>query len=180
MDARAVQFPRAVSFPSSPVVEEVPLPELRVRQNYWAILVATVASFGLAAVWYQTFMQPWLEGVGRTMEWFKNSGVPTFLPPVVAFVMAGLMATAISHVTQLTGAQTAGRGIRVGLLLWLGFVCTVLGTEYMYEVRPRLFLLNAGYWLISMVVTGAIVGGWKKLPAGGTARKPAREKVVAG
>jgi hypothetical protein len=155
--------------------------EPRVRQNYWAILVATIVSFGLAAVWYQTFMQAWLEGVSRTMEWFKSSGVPTWAPPLVAFVMAGLMATALSCVTQLTGRQTAARGARVGFLLWLGFVCTALATEYMYEVRPRMFLLNAGYWLISMVVSGAIVGGWsKKLPPRVSATTPTRDKVVAG
>jgi hypothetical protein len=93
--------------------------------------------------------------------------------------MAGLMAAAISCVTQLTGRQTAGRGIRAGVLLWLGFVSTALGTEYMYEARPRMFVLNAGYWLISMVVMGAIVGGWRKrLPAGVGAAETVREKVA--
>jgi hypothetical protein len=71
--------------------------------------------------------------------------------------------------------------MRAGFLLWQGFVGTVLATEYMYEARPRMFLLNAGYWLISMVMMGAIVGGWKKrLPAGVAAGTPARGKVTAG
>jgi len=136
--------------------------DMSVRHNYWAILVATIVCFLLAAGWYTFFMQAWLAGISRTMEWFEHSGVPTWISPVCAFILAALMAIAISCVVQLTGPQTAGRGMKVGFLLWLGFVCTVLGTEYVYELRPVMFGLNAGFWLIAMPVMGAIVGGWKK------------------
>lgn len=73
------------------------------------------------------------------------------------------MATAISCVTQLTGPQTALRGIKVGVLLWAGFVLTSWSTEYVFEVRPLSLLgINAGFWLLGMALMGAIVGGWKK------------------
>ena len=73
------------------------------------------------------------------------------------------MATAISCVTQLTGPQTALRGIKVGVLLWVGFVLTTWSTKYVFEVRPLSLLgINAGFWLLGMALMGAIVGGWKK------------------
>src|SRR6185312_15876147 len=97
--------------------------ESRVRQNYWAILAATLASFFLAAAWYSFFLQPWLRGISRTMESLKATGFPEWLSYVVALVMTAVMVTAISCVTQLTGPQTAGRGIKVAFLLWLGFIC---------------------------------------------------------
>jgi hypothetical protein len=154
--------------------------ESRVRQNYWAILVATLASFVIAATWYTVFLQPWLRGISRTMAALKATGVPEWAPYLVALVMAGMMAAAISCVTQLTGPQTAARGIRVGFLLWLGFVFTSLATEYAYEVRPRLFAINAGYWLLSMMVMGFIVGGWKKKGAGAVRESSAdRARAVA-
>ena len=80
-----------------------------------------------------------------------------------ALVSAAVMATAISCVTQLTGPQTALRGIKVGALLWLGFELTSFSTEYVFEVRPWSLLgINAGFWLVGMVIMGAIVGAWKK------------------
>ena len=139
--------------------------ESRVRQNYWANLVAALASFIFAAVWYSAFLQAWLHGISRTMDELRATGVPEFVPYVVALVMAYVMATAISCVTQLSGSQTAVRGIRAGFLIWLGFVFTTFAIEYTYEIRPVLFAINVGYWLLSMIVMGAIVGGWKKKTA---------------
>lgn len=135
----------------------------RVRQNYWAILVATVACFLFEAVWYTIFMQPWLDGIGRTREWLVSSGMNPNLQYITALISGALIATAISCVTQLTGKQTALRGIKVAVLLWLGFVLTTWTTEYVFEVRTiKLFVVNLGFWLLGMSLMGAIVGGWKK------------------
>jgi hypothetical protein len=136
----------------------------KVRQNYIAILVAAIACFLLEAGWYSYFMQTWLNGIGRTREWLMGAaGYNPALQYGTALVMAGLMATAISCVTQLTGRQTAFRGIQVGFLLWLGFELTTWSTEYVFEVRPwSLLAVNAGYWLFGMMLMGAIVGAWKK------------------
>lgn len=136
----------------------------RVRQNYLAILIAAIACFLLEAAWYSYFQQAWLSGVGRTREWLMGPGA---LNPAIqygtALLAAAVMATAISCVTQLTGAQTALRGIRAGALLWLGFEITAWSTEYAFEVRPLSLLgINAGFWLIGMMLMGAIVGAWKK------------------
>lgn len=136
----------------------------RVRQNYLAIVIAAIACFLLEAGWYSYFMQPWLDGIGRTREWLMSAaGYNPALQYGTALVCAALIATAISCVTQLTGPQTALRGIRVAVLLWFGFVFTTWATEYVFEVRPlSLFAINAGFWLVGMVGMGAIVGAWKK------------------
>jgi hypothetical protein len=53
--------------------------------------------------------------------------------------------------------------MKAAALLWLGFVLTTWATEYVFEVRTyALFAINTGFWLIGMVVMGAIVGAWKK------------------
>jgi hypothetical protein len=136
--------------------------ESRVRQNYWANLVAALASFILAAGWYSYFLQPWLKGISRTLDELKATGVPEWVPYLVALAMAYLMAIAISCITQLSGAQSALWGARSGFMAWLGFVLTTMVVEYTYEVRWQLLAINAGYWLLSMVLMGAIVGAWKK------------------
>jgi hypothetical protein len=64
---------------------------------------------------------------------------------------------------QLTGPQTLLRGIRAAVLLWFGLVLTTYATEYIFEVRTlKLFAINAGFWLLGMILMGAIVGAWKK------------------
>src|SRR5580658_2112384 len=136
----------------------------RVRQNYLAILVAAIACFLFEAGWYSYFIQLWLDGIGRTREWLMSpAGNNPALQYGTALVSAAVMATAISCVTQLTGAQTAVRGIKVGVLLWFGFVLTTWSTEYVFEVRPLSLLgINGGFWLFGMALMGAIVGAWKK------------------
>lgn len=147
----------------------------RVRQNYWAILVAAVASFILEAVWYTVFLQQWMRGISRTMDSLKATGMNEYVQYLIALVMAALVATGLSCVTQLTGAQTAGRGVKVGFLVWLAFMGTILATEYVFEARLELFAINAGFWLLDCLVIGAIVGGWKsraaKLAAAGQQSK---------
>jgi hypothetical protein len=134
-----------------------------VRQNYLAILTAAVACFLLEGIWYTIFTQSWLDGIGRTREWLMATGMSPALQYGTALVAAVVMASAISCVTQLTGAQTALHGIQAAALLWGGFVLTVWSTEYIFEVRPfSLFAINAGFWLVGMIAMGAIVGAWKK------------------
>jgi hypothetical protein len=126
-------------------------------------VVAAIACFLFEAGWYSFFLHSWLDGIGRTMQWLEASGVNPAVQYGTALLSAAVMASAISCVTQLTGPQTALRGMRAGALLWLGFVLTTLSTEYIFEVRTWSLLgVNAGFWLGGMVVMGAIVGGWKK------------------
>ena len=137
--------------------------ESQIRQNYLAIVLAAVACFLFEAAWYSYFLQDWIDGIGRTREWLMSSGVNPSIQYATALICAGLIAASISSVTQLTGPQTALRGMRVAAFLWLGFVLTTWGTEYVFELRSyKLFAINTGFWLIGMVMMGAIVGGWKK------------------
>jgi hypothetical protein len=153
--------------------------ESRVQHNWWAILVATIVAFLFAAGWFTALMAPWLKGVGRTADWFKTTGVPAWVSPAGAFVLTFVIAIAISTVMQLTGPHTARRGVRTAFLLWVGFICTTLGTEYLYELRPMLFVINAGYYLIAMTSMGIIIGIWhKKGAAIGSVSSADRIKAV--
>jgi hypothetical protein len=135
----------------------------RVRQNYVANLVAAIACFLLEAGWYSYFYPTWLNGIGRTDEWLRQNSPNRALQFGTAMVMAAIMATAISWVTQMTGRQTVLRGIAIGALLWVGIVVTTWSTEYIFEARPlSLLIVNTGYWFFGMMLMGAIVGGWKK------------------
>src|ERR1019366_2087829 len=51
----------------------------RVGQNYLAIGVAAIACFLLEAGWYSAFMNTWLNGIGRSMQWLVSSGMNPYL-----------------------------------------------------------------------------------------------------
>jgi hypothetical protein len=111
--------------------------------------------------WY--FIQPWLNGIGRTQEWLMHQGMRPSLQFGTALVSSGVIAAAISYIVQYTGPQTSARGIRIGALLWFAIVLPTWGTEYIFEIRPWSLLgINAGFWAFGMMIMGAIVGGWKK------------------
>jgi uncharacterized membrane protein len=135
----------------------------RIRQNYLAIILAAIVCFLIEAAWYSYFLEAWLKGIGRTDAWLISTGVNPALQYATAMLSECLIAAMISTFTQLTGPQTAFRGMKVAAGLWLGFVLTTWATEYAFEVRSyRLFAINTGFWLVGMVVMGAIVGAWKK------------------
>ena len=136
--------------------------ERTVRMNYRAIVVATVACFLLEVVWYAGFINLWMAGTGRTLEWYRATAMSPWVQHLVAVAVTALVAMSLSCVVQATGEQTAMRGIRVAAMLWVGFVMPVWALEYVYELRPwSLFGINAGFWLLGMILMGAIVGGWK-------------------
>lgn len=137
--------------------------DLRVRQNYWAILLAALGCFLLESVWFTVFQRQWLAGIGRPPEWLNHVGNFLYLQSATALVAEALMAAAISRIIQMTGPQTAARGIRVGALLWLAFIFTTFSTEYVFEAKPLSVLaVNAGFWLAGACLMGGIVGGWKR------------------
>jgi predicted neutral ceramidase superfamily lipid hydrolase len=133
-----------------------------VRHNPAAIIVATLIYFFLGGVWFTTFMNPWLAGIGRTMAELKSSGVPPWLGYVVALIMTAILATALSWVIQATGPQTATRGATIAAALWFGFIFTTWATEYAFEARSITILaINTGYSLLGMLLMGLVLGGWR-------------------
>jgi len=140
-----------------------------IRLNWVAILVAAIASFLFEALWYSVFLNEWIAGIGRTREWLMNSGISPALQYGVAILCAVIAATVLSICIQASGEHSAQRGILVGAIVWLGFVATTWATEYIFEVRTlQIYAINAGFWLLDLVLMGVIVGAWKKkheLPA---------------
>lgn len=134
-----------------------------IRHYPLAIIVATLCYFGLGAVWFTVFRDAWLAGVGRTMEQLQTSGVSPALVYGVALLLTLALALFLSWLIQVTGTQTAARGIQLAIVLWFCVVFTTWATEYAFEARGvKILAINTGYCLIGMVLMGAVLGGWQK------------------
>jgi hypothetical protein len=136
----------------------------KIRLNWVAILVAAIAAFIFEALWFSVFMNEWLTGIGRTREWLMSSAATTPAVQYATAIICSIIAAAVLSVCiQVSGEQTARRGILCAVVLWFGFIATSWAKAYIFEVRTlQIYAIYTGYYLIELVLMGAIVGAWKK------------------
>jgi hypothetical protein len=124
------------------------------------ILGAAVAKMALGALWYSNvlFFKPWIRLSGMTEAQVKQ-GLPKAL--VADFIGSFLMALVLFHTIRWSGAQTVVEGLFIGFINWLGFVAVATVSTVTYERKPvKLYLLNNGYQLVSILAMGAILAVW--------------------
>ena len=131
--------------------------------NYLAVLVAAVAAWVLGAVWYTTLSQPWLAAQGKTKADMKPpaSKAAAFGPFVLVFVAELIMAWMLAGILGHLGTLNVKDGVISGAACWFGFVLTTIGTNYVFQMRKgMLIVIDAGYWLVVLVIIGAILGAF--------------------
>jgi hypothetical protein len=138
---------------------------VKMKINYGAVFVSAVAYWLLGALWYGLlFMKPWMALENMTDAQARGANVA--LPYIITFVLNLLIAWAIANLCAWRNANTAGRGMAAGLLLWIGIVGPITFTTHMYEMRPmELFEINEFYPLAGLCLMGAILGAWTKKSA---------------
>ncbi len=130
--------------------------------TFLPILVSAIASYLVSALWYLVvFRAPYIEALGKTTEQLAKgpSGLQASVLQVIGnLVLAGVLAWLMARL----GYTSVQQGMLLGGLVWLGFVVAVLGPLYAFEANsPMLLLLNAGSVLLTLLITGAILGGWR-------------------
>lgn len=127
--------------------------------NWLAIIVAAIAFFGLAAIWYQPKVMgtKWMEGAG--IEPPTDGPKPIFF--VVTFVAYLVMATVLAMIARAAGASTFGEGLVLGLLTGFAFVALQAMVNAIYEGRGRWIVrANGGIGIIGHTVMAVIVTTW--------------------
>lgn len=128
--------------------------------NIVAVVVAAVANMAIGFLWYSmsAFGKPWMKMLGLTkddLEKAKKEMGPKYGVMVLASLV---MACVLAVIVGLAGSQTAIGGAKVGALVWLGFVATIGLNSFIFENKPlKLYLINVGYYLVALVVMGAII-----------------------
>ena len=144
-------------------IEDEVLRSTGVKFHPLAIIVATLCYFGLGAVWFTLLKSAWLEGIGRTEEQLRLSGVSPALAYTVALLLTLALALFLTWLIQKTGPLTASHGIQVAVVLWFCTIFVAMATEYAFEGRGvKMLAIVAGYPLVGMVLMGAVLGGWAK------------------
>ncbi len=84
-----------------------------------------------------------------------------FLPFVYAFaaniIIAWMLAGVLGHLGP--GQVTLKNGVISAAFLWFGFILATMVVNYSFSGRDRrLLFIDAGNWLIVLLVCGAVVG----------------------
>lgn len=132
--------------------------------NIWSILVATVVSFGIGALWYSPilFGKQWMALTKLTdadMAAARERGVwKSYLVHLVAsFVSFSVLGFIIIAVNATTGVD----GAFFGFLVWLGFTLPLHISHLLWQKTPfKLILIDTIQVLLGLVIGGAIMAAW--------------------
>jgi hypothetical protein len=129
--------------------------------NYLAVLIAAVAGWLAGAAWYMLLAKPWMAATGMTKDQMEEcrKGPGAFLPFVYAFLANVVIAWVLAGLVAHLGPVTLRSGVISGLFCWAGFVFTTMLVNNRFAMRsPKLLVIDGGYWLVVLALSGAIIG----------------------
>lgn len=125
-----------------------------------AVVVAALVNMVVGAVWYSPamFAKQWSKLAGvKAADMGKDASSAYAITTAGALVQAWIL----THFVQWAGATTVSEGAIVGFMLWLGFVAITQGVNTVFAgTRKKLWAINTGYFLVVLVVTGALLAVW--------------------
>ncbi|MGZ4031939.1 MAG: DUF1761 domain-containing protein [Tumebacillaceae bacterium] len=127
--------------------------------NIWAVLVSTVISMVIGALWYSPvlFGNVWVKLVGLKPDEMRSAAGPMIGTVIMTIVSTYFLALFI----QVTHATTAIDGLLIALLLSI-VICAKIATNYFFEGRSfKLYWLTVGFHVIPFLIGGVILAVWK-------------------
>lgn len=127
--------------------------------NFLAVLVAAVSFFIIGGLWYSPllFAGAWMKENKLSEDTIRqfNRGRIFGLSFILSLIISLNLAAFLGPESGILW------GITAGALAGIGWVAASLGIIYLFEGKSlKLFLINAGYLVISFIVAGAILGTW--------------------
>lgn len=141
---------------------------MNIEVNYLALLVGGIASMALGFLWYHPvlFGKPWMKLMGYTASSLKAEqkqmgkyyGVSFVLTLIAGYVLAHVMAMSMNFFNY----PALTTGIMSAFWMWLGFIMPVQASDQIFGAKKwKLFGINTGYQLASLLVIGVVLGLWR-------------------
>ena len=133
--------------------------------NWWAVLVAALATFFLGAVWYSAvFGKTWVRMQGWSEEQAKQ--IQANMNPAVFFggmlVSYLILAVVVAVLVTSLDLRTVAAGALLGFLLWLGVAAAIHMTGHLASNKPiGAFLIDTGFQFVYLIGMGAILAAWR-------------------
>ena len=124
--------------------------------NYIGIIAATLVAFVIGGAWYSPilFAKPWMRENGFTEKDHQGNLIRMFGGSFVMLLIA-------SYVLSLVIGDDSSllEGLRIGLTVGAAFIAASFAVTYLFEKKsPTLFVINAGYHVVTFTVMGTIIG----------------------
>lgn len=132
--------------------------------NNLAVLASAIVNMVVGSLWYSPllFGNQWIAAMQKTkaeMEQMKKGAGKAYAG---SFIAALVMAYVLAHFVDFAGAASAREGMQAGFWVWLGFVATTGLSGMLFEQRPKmLYLINTGYYLVTLLIVGALLAVWQ-------------------
>jgi len=130
---------------------------MEIHMNYLAVLIAAIANYLIATIWYAAiFGKLWKKLTGITdMKPFPMNIIMVFIG---SFVLSFVLYHSIVFGNAYFKMSGISGGLMGGFFGWLGYIAPVTLSTKLYEKKPwGLWLLDNGFWLISLLVMGMIL-----------------------
>jgi hypothetical protein len=136
--------------------------------NYLAVLVAGVSSMVLGFLWYgPLFGKKWVALMGWSDQVISEAkakggmGKNYVITLIGSFVMAYVLAHALIFASEYLNVFGVMAGVMAGFWNWLGFMMPLSLNSVLWEGKSwKLWMLNNGYSLTSLIVMGIILSVW--------------------
>lgn len=128
--------------------------------NYLAVIVAAIVNIVLGILWYSpiAFGEMWAKEHHISLSSMKK---PTPEQHLKSVIISLIMAFVFAILLSWLNIHTPVEGMKLGFLLWLGFVATCLYSGVIWtKVSHTSFYITAGYRLVGLLLMGAILGAW--------------------
>ena len=125
--------------------------------HWLAVVLAGLSGFLVGGVWYgPLFLKPWLRAEGKTKEQM-GGGHPAMVFGL-AFLCNLFSAFILDHTVATYGNPDMSLTVMITLGVAFGFVVPAYGVNYLFAGRKlALFLIDAGYWVVTYAVMGVIL-----------------------
>ena len=127
--------------------------------NYFAVVVAALSAFLIGGLWYSLlFAKPWMKENGFTEEELRKGNMGKIFGG--SFILALIISFVL--VLFLGPDRNASIGATAGFMAGVFWVAAAMGITYLFERKSfKLFLINAGYHVLTFTIMGLILGAWR-------------------
>ncbi len=136
--------------------------------NYLAVFGGALIAMVVGSVWYgPLFGKPWMKEMGmekpKMTESMKKEMMKSYsLMFVGSLIMSYVLAHSIVFAATYFKMEGVAAGLMSGLWSWLGFVAPVTLGSVLWERKSwNLWLLNNGYYLVTLLLMGVLLAVWK-------------------
>ena len=139
--------------------------------NHAAVWILVLIHQIIGAMWFSPFLfaEKWMQLVGKSMQDFESA---TITPYIVSIINAIVMNYAMAYLFKKLNVANFMTGMYYAFIFWFAFLFVEILTYNSFELRPvGLALIDGGKSLVTFLLSGFVLGTWKKYNTENTAGK---------